>query len=371
MVLEKYSENYVNQVLVRIATDVQIDILDSTASFMTLTATGGLADLAPYLNADPTIKLSDMPELAWQNFSNAGRIYGIPTQIFPVAVVYNRSWFDEAGLAPLRQMGEEWNWQTAKQYAARLTTDTNGDGKIDRYGLYFTRALNRVHAAVHQAGGDLYERYLQPTKALFNSPGAYTGLSFYVDLAVSGNATYEAGFADIYTQRAAAINLDGQPSNYNLYLIDSADDFEVALQPLGPVRRGANMFFGPLHVVKSNRDVEPMWRWIKFLTFDTESQIKMMHATARLPVHLPTLARLEQYVAPYDSKQAAWMLAFREVGIHPDNAPSYFTGADSKINTIFNAEFLKALRGDEALRTVLDRVNPLIQQELDALQLAD
>ncbi len=368
VVVEKFTGNYVNQVLLRIATDVQIDVLDSTDSFMALTATGALVDLAPFISADQSVKLTDMPAIAWENFRMGGGIYGVPTQVFPIAAVYNRSWFDEAGLMPLAKLGTQWNWQTAQQYAARLATDTNGDGKVERFGIFFGSAFNRIQAAVHQAGGYLFDRYLQPTKALFDSPEAYTGLSFYVDLMTKGTATYSGAIANVYKQRQAAINFNGAPSDYSLYMVGGEDEFEATLQPLGPVRRGANMYFGPFHVVKSARSAEPAWRWIKFLTFNTESQVNMMHATGRLPAYLPTLTRLQQYVAPYDPKLAEFMLAFRDVGIHPDNEPNYFTAANTAISRIFNTEYPKALRGEEALRTVLERINPLIQVELDALQ---
>ncbi len=369
--VQKYvSGNYVDQVLLYITTNVQIDVIDSTDSFMVLTATGALANLAPFISTDRSVKLSDMPSLSWDNFTQDGGIYGVPTQVFPIAAVYNKSWFAEAGLTPLAKLGEQWNWQAVSQYAAKLAKDTNSDGKIDRFGIAFSPALNRVHAAVHQAGGYLFDRYLQPTKALFDSPGVYTGLSFYVDLMTKGTASYTATPANIYKQRLAAITLNGAPSDYTSYMVGSADEYEVAPQPLGPVRRGANMYFGPLHVVKSARNVEPIWRWIKFLTFNAESQVNMMHATGRLPSYLPALTRLQQYVTPYDPKLANYMLAFRDIGVHPDNAPTYFTAANTKISSIFSSAFQRALRSEEALRTVLERIDPLIQIELDALQTA-
>ncbi|HHW08524.1 MAG TPA: extracellular solute-binding protein [Firmicutes bacterium] len=367
--MEQSTGNYVNNVLVRMASNVQIDVLDSTDSFMNLTATGSLADLAPMLAMDNSVSLSQMPQVVWENFTLNGKIYGIPTQIFPLANVYNRTWLDEAGLPPVRQIVAEWTWQKVKEYAQRLSLDINGDGTVDRYGVGFHVILARAQIPVHQAGGSMFDRYLQPTKALFTSEEVYTGLSFFADLVRSGVGTYNSSQQQIYMERKAAILIHGQPSEYDLYVAGNTDEFEVVLQPLGPVRRGANMYFGPLHVVKSERDLEPIWRWVKFICFDPESQVNLMLATGRLPAHLPTLSRIERYVAQYDQKKVNWMVAFREVGIHPDNCPNYFTGANTSITSIFSNEYNKVMRGEESLRTVLERMNQLIQQELDALKL--
>ncbi len=58
-----------------------------------------------------------------------GKCYGVPWITFPHVLVYRKDWFDEKGLsAP--QTWDEW-YQVAKE----LTEDTDGDGKIDRWGM--------------------------------------------------------------------------------------------------------------------------------------------------------------------------------------------------------------------------------------------
>lgn len=57
-----------------------------------------------------------------------GETWGVPIVTFPIAFWYRADWFEEAGLSVPSTWDE---WYDA---ALALTQDTDGDGKIDRYG---------------------------------------------------------------------------------------------------------------------------------------------------------------------------------------------------------------------------------------------
>lgn len=51
--------------------------------------------------------------------------------------IYNKAMLEEEGLEDLYELQRrgEWTWDVMKEYAIRLTKDTDGDGKIDQYGV--------------------------------------------------------------------------------------------------------------------------------------------------------------------------------------------------------------------------------------------
>ena len=60
-----------------------------------------------------------------------GVCYAIPWITFPHILVYRADWFKEKGLEPPT------TWEQWYETARALTEDTDGDGKIDRYGVVF------------------------------------------------------------------------------------------------------------------------------------------------------------------------------------------------------------------------------------------
>lgn len=70
-----------------------------------------------------------------------GHTYGVPLPfgdyIGVSLIAWNPRLFANAGLASLYDLtySGEWTWDVAREYAAKLTADTNGDGVADRWGF--------------------------------------------------------------------------------------------------------------------------------------------------------------------------------------------------------------------------------------------
>ncbi len=58
-----------------------------------------------------------------------GKLLFMPTQSMPAALLYRSDWFKEKGLTPPK------TWDDLIKCGQALTGDTDGDGKIDRYGF--------------------------------------------------------------------------------------------------------------------------------------------------------------------------------------------------------------------------------------------
>lgn len=358
--IEVVAGNYAEAAQVRIGSGLQVDVMDSTSTFNIFSGRGMLVDLAPFLNVDPEAQVQYLPPAALQALSLNGELLGLPSQIFNTSVVYNRTLFEEMGLVPLSEMNDTWTWGDLVEMLPRLTRDHDGDGETDQFGAIFSRGLARIDSGVHQAGGAFFDRYLAPTESRFNTPEVREGLGFFVDIYRRGLANFSG---TVFAGRGAAMHLHGQP-NWISQIPEGGDTFGVAQQPLGPVRRGGNIAFGPFHISAASTNPDAAWTWLKFLVFNEESQLLYSQATGRIPAYLPALQDLPLYLN-LPPEQVDFILGFRDTALHPDNYPRTLTPVQTAINAIFDPGFLNVLQGNEALNTFLEQADHLVQVELD------
>lgn len=365
IVIETASGNYTEAVQVRLATNVQVNVLDSTHSFMVFAIQGLLADLRPYLERDGVDILGSIPSFALDVLGHGDAILGLPSQIYHVGAVYNRTLLEENGLTALAAIGDEWSWRWLEEQGRKLVRDHNGDGAADQFAAAFSTSFINMDPFVHQAGGMFYDRYLAPTESRFDSEEVRVGLGFVVDLFQSGLAT-GLNTPNFFRNRSAAVSLYGVPPQIE-YIRESIDEFEVTTQPLGPVRRGGHTYFGPYHIVRSGDPAQDQaaYRWVRFLALDADSQVAMMEATGRLPIYLPVLRDLGSYLGSYPERDQEFFIAFAHVAVHPDNFPHYLTPAEPAISRAFNTGFADVLNGRESLTNFLITMHSLVQVELN------
>ena len=91
-------------------------------------AMGALVDLGPYVAkwGHGNDLLPALVESATYN----GKLYGLPWYAGNRSVYYRKDWFAEEGIEEFPT-----TWEDFVEVAIRLTKDTDGDGKIDRYGF--------------------------------------------------------------------------------------------------------------------------------------------------------------------------------------------------------------------------------------------
>jgi len=145
-------------ILTEIAAGNGPDVIGPVGWNGSATLHGQWADLKAEIAAIPEVTAKFDPALVKSYESSEGQI-GLPFAVYPSAIFYNASLFDEAGLEyPPAKYGAnngpatykldgkdvEWNWDTVKTVAQRLTVDANGknaseDGfdktKVVQYGF--------------------------------------------------------------------------------------------------------------------------------------------------------------------------------------------------------------------------------------------
>ncbi|MBW8351848.1 sugar ABC transporter substrate-binding protein [Bacillus sp. IITD106] len=105
-----------------------------------------------------------------------GDLYGLPKDVGPWAMAYNKDLFDEAGVEyPPLEIGK-WTWNDMLEAATKLTKDTNGDGKVDQYGI----AGFPLETAVWGNGADYIDYETGEVK--IDSPEFIEAMQFVADL---------------------------------------------------------------------------------------------------------------------------------------------------------------------------------------------
>ncbi|HOG48502.1 MAG TPA: extracellular solute-binding protein, partial [Anaerolineae bacterium] len=97
---------------------------------------GAFVDLMPLIN-EFKYDLSDVDQKFLDFYKDEGKVVGLPFAIFPSFTYYNKALFDEAKLPyPPEKYGEkydgrEWNMDTVRDLAMKLTVDANGNDATD------------------------------------------------------------------------------------------------------------------------------------------------------------------------------------------------------------------------------------------------
>jgi len=196
-------------------------------------------------------------EPLWNLGTHDGRLYGYPWFGHTIQLVYNKKRFEEAGLkAPPK------TWDELYDIAKRLTRDTDGDGKPDRFGLSLVGMQHPditwlFSMFLHQSGGKLVEKRGGKWRVAINSPEGRRALEFYVKLTKEvcppgvGNKMGGDVMADFRNQ-VAAMEFQGPWGVTDIWQQPEDVRFPVgaAEAPAGPGGRaaelGANMSVIPV-----------------------------------------------------------------------------------------------------------------------------
>ncbi|MEH6993270.1 sugar ABC transporter substrate-binding protein [Neobacillus drentensis] len=103
---------------------------------------GVLKDITEFVEGSEDVKIDDIWEkgIAKYRFDGEtlgeGAIYGLPKDLGPFALGYNKTMFEEAGI-PLPDKDKPYSLEQFIEVAQKLTKDKNGDGKNDQFGAGF------------------------------------------------------------------------------------------------------------------------------------------------------------------------------------------------------------------------------------------
>ena len=257
-----------SKLLVMIAGGTPPDVTDCHPVIAApLIAQGVFEDLRPYVARDK-FPLERIPPVAVEGMSTPdGQLWGIPVSVYPVVTFFNVDAFAQYGVANPRALGADWTWETVEEAARRLSIDADGDGVPEFWGT--DRISARWEMQVHQAGGQLYDRIVYPTKSQFNTAPVLRAVEFIQNLCLERVAVNTA--ADrIYLGKSAFSVVDG-PGFIGAYYQDVAFDWDIAGQPKGPANRAARVNPDGFQIIAESKYSDDACQWTLFLTGEADN----------------------------------------------------------------------------------------------------
>ena len=119
------------------------------------------------------VNLKDYYEGVAEMYTYQGQQFGIPKDVSTVALWYNKTLFDEAGVA---YPDDSWTWETFLEAAKKLTNQEKGI-----YGYAATNNLqDGYNNFIFQNEGTILNE--DQTKSTFNNPNTVEAMQWYVDL---------------------------------------------------------------------------------------------------------------------------------------------------------------------------------------------
>ncbi len=156
---------------------------------------GVLLDITEAVETSEDVKLDDIWEKGVDKYRfdgktlGEGAIYGLPKDLGPFALGYNKTMFEDAGV-PLPDKDKPYTWDEFVDVAKQLTKDTNGDGKMDQYGTGFN--VNwALQPFVWSNGADWINE--DGTKVTIDDPKFIEALQFFVDQQLKHGITPSIG----------------------------------------------------------------------------------------------------------------------------------------------------------------------------------
>lgn len=294
-------------------------------------------------------------------------LYAIPMEATTLALLYNKDLFKQAGIDPDRQPQ---NWDELKEYARKLTIDSDGDGKINHYGFYVPALpasgalsiwmLLQWEPYLWQAGGEFLNQ--NQTRALFNSQAGVEALTLWKELYdqvgfYSFSMTHDMGFIS----QACAMIMDGP---WDLPSLRNINNFEWGVAPLpkGPVKRATYVAGEHLTIFKNSRYPDEAWKFIKWFT-SPDTQAEFSIESGYMPVRKSTL-ELQSYkdYLKTDPYLATFVEQF-EIGYARQNITYHRVEINQKVAEAIENTLIGDMDPKMALDRAAETVNKILSRD--------
>jgi multiple sugar transport system substrate-binding protein len=196
--------------------------------FAQFAPTGVLEPLGARLAQSAILHAEDFYPEALAAYTYQGTLQCLPLSISSMEVYYNPELFARHNV-PLP--AADWTWQDFLNTARALTIDSNGDGRLEQFGVGMEPNLSRLAPFVWERGGELTDSPTQPTTLTLDAPASRDALQFFAELSL--------------VHRVVPTEAEEQAEELEDYFMEGR----------------MAMFVGP-------RDDTAMFRTIKNLTFD-------------------------------------------------------------------------------------------------------
>ncbi|NLN19690.1 MAG: extracellular solute-binding protein [Firmicutes bacterium] len=352
------------QFMVFIASGVNIEVSELVLRMASSVASqGGYHDLRPFLQRSSKVSFDNYVPVARTAMTRPdGMIWGVPVDLYVVPTHYHADMFAQAGLATPAELGKDWNFDAALAASKRLTIDRDGDGIPEQWGTHNAYTLWVYRNAFENRGAKMFDRDIEPTRSLLNTPKVIEALQWVADLHLVHNvAHFDSGNYSAELPKGIYAWSMGTGPNTSQLLLQANVDFRwgVAL-PIGGEKQGSYTAVNSFQIPVTAENTEAAWRWIEFLTSDPECIQSYIVHTNRLPANQKFMTQWMR-VLQNTPNPPEGVENYIEAAIHPDNyvdilSPHYAYFEQTAYPLIRN----EVLQGQRDPRAVLEQLHQLM-----------
>lgn len=324
---------------------------------------GMFQDLNPFVEADP--------ELSWDQFfpvavesariidehPGGGQMWMMPASLWVTGAATNDTHFIEAGLTPPSRLGYQWTWEEFSEAAKKLTR-VDDDGTITRYGA----GLETYPYWIHNAGGSIFDRWVDPTRATVNTEPVIKALNFIADALHHSRYAKRAAIIQDFAAGRVSIYMHGGP-NTTSFVRAAGVNWEWSYAPNPKDVRGGseNVTIG-FAMSAQTRHPEAVWKWIRFLV--TEAAPSHVAYTGRPVPWGPVAQNYQQYFENATPYEQVWI----QLISHPDSY-NRMVAASEVINT-WNTYLRQVLDGTTAPAVAMEAAQEHLNAIIEANRMA-
>lgn len=324
-----------------------------------LAQAGAIARMQDFIDADPDIDKEDILETAWETATYDGQIWSMPFSLSNIALYYNKALFEKASLDPEQPPA---TWEELVKVGKALTQDTDGDGTVDQWGLWFPLKINEGNvyywfAFLWQAGGQIFDASF--TRAEFNGPAGVEALQFWRDLVhkygIVPLAPPEQGF------EAGKIAMTfASTARLNRYIAAlGSDRLGMAAMP-HHTQRATGIGGANLAILSTAKDRRAAWEFVKWMS-SRETNLRWSMETGYLPLRLSVIASDGYQAYLQEEPRAQTILEQMPDAVVRPNIPAYAPASREVGLAIEDVLFNNADPG-MALNAVAEKADALLQK---------
>jgi len=236
------------------------------------------------MEADEGLHREDFYPQLTKQFTEQGQLWGLPADVTPFVIEYNKDLFDAAGLD---YPEPDWTWEQFLETAVALS---GGEGDARRYGYVAeVYEANDLLLMLERLGAHLIDERPTPPALTLNDPTVVEALRWYADLTTEYGAKPAyitdigkmAGAGAMYVEREGLIN-EGRAamwtnSGTTAAIFGPRKGLRMGVAPLPARADGtskASLLTTSGYFISARTDkAQACWQWLTFLSQQPEAAI--------------------------------------------------------------------------------------------------
>jgi multiple sugar transport system substrate-binding protein len=235
-----------------------------------------ILNLEPFLDADPSFTTDDFLPQVLEQFTYQGQLYGLPADVTPYIIEYNKDLFDAADLA---YPALDW---TTDDFLSLAVALTEGEDEEKQYGFVAeVYELNDLIFMLERLGARLIDDKVDPPALSLDDPATVEALRWYANLSTEyavkpvyvTDITKLLGATSSYLEREQLIN-SGRAAMWTstgttAAIFGDRGDMNLGAAPLptGPGTTGGGYAGASGYFISAETEQrQACWLWLTFLS---------------------------------------------------------------------------------------------------------